>query len=112
MSNIETVIKNCENWINNHKGENYLLTYSSVVELLALLKEQEAAYQGAVELLWQKTILFDDAIKRLKEQETNPMEPIEEIANDVLLWHCGKCGFYLGPNDHFCSNCGRAVKWK
>jgi len=38
-------------------------------ETLALLKEQEAAYQGAVELLRQKTILFDDAIKRLKEQE-------------------------------------------
>jgi len=84
MSNRETVIKNCENWINNHKGENYLLTYSSVLELLAMLKEQE----------------------------TNPIEPVEETANDVLLWHCGKCGFYLGPNDHFCSNCGRAVKWK
>lgn len=37
----ETIIKGCENWVNNHKGENLLLTYSSVVELLALLKEQE-----------------------------------------------------------------------
>ena len=42
MSDRETIIKGCENWLNNHKGENYLLTYSSVVELLALLKEQEA----------------------------------------------------------------------
>ena len=38
-------------------------------DTLTLLKEQEAAYQGAEELLRQKTILFDDAIKRLKEQE-------------------------------------------
>ena len=37
----ETIIKNCENWVNSHKGENYLLTYSSVIELLAVLKEQE-----------------------------------------------------------------------
>lgn len=42
MSDRETIIKNCENWVNTHEGENYLLTYSSVVELLALLKEQEA----------------------------------------------------------------------
>ena len=41
-----------------------------VADALALLKEQDVAYQGAVELLRQKTILFDDAIKRLKEQET------------------------------------------
>lgn len=35
-------------------------------DALALLKEQEAAYQGAVKLLEQKTILFEDAIQRLK----------------------------------------------
>ena len=48
--NKETIIKGCENWVNNHKGENLLLTYSSVVELLTLLKEQEEiirAYQIA-----------------------------------------------------------------
>ena len=37
----ETIIKGCENWVNNHKDENLLLTYSSVVELLDVLKEQE-----------------------------------------------------------------------
>ena len=37
----ETIIKGCENWVNNHKGEDLLLTYSSIVELLTLLKEQE-----------------------------------------------------------------------
>lgn len=44
MSDRETIIKGCENWVNNHKGENFLLTYSSVVELLALLKEQETKH--------------------------------------------------------------------
>ena len=38
----ETIIKGCEYWVNNHKDENLLLTYSSVVELLTVLKEQEA----------------------------------------------------------------------
>lgn len=41
MSDRETVIKGCENWINSHEGENCLLTYSSVVELLNVLKEPE-----------------------------------------------------------------------
>jgi hypothetical protein len=36
-----TIIKGCENWVNNHNGEDLLLTYSSVFELLAVLKEQE-----------------------------------------------------------------------
>lgn len=45
MFNRETVIKGCENWVNNHKGENFLLTYSSVVELLAVLKEQETKFE-------------------------------------------------------------------
>ena len=42
MPDRDMIIKGCENWVNNHKGENYLLTYSSVVELLAMLKEQGA----------------------------------------------------------------------
>ena len=37
----ETIIKGCENWVNNHKDKNLLLTYSAVVELLDVLKEQE-----------------------------------------------------------------------
>ena len=39
--NKETIIKGCENWVNNHKDEDLLLSYSSVVELLDVLKEQE-----------------------------------------------------------------------
>lgn len=47
-------------------------------DALALLKEQDEAYQGAVELLRQKTILFDDAIKRLNKQEER-IETLESL---------------------------------
>ena len=46
----------------------------------------------------------------LKEQETKPIEPVEKIVGDTLLWHCGKCGFYIASSDNFCSHCGRKVK--
>ena len=62
---------------------------------LALLKEREVAYQGAEELLRQKTILFDDAIKRLKEQETKPLR-------------CKECSYHR--NDGWCNEHGREVK--
>ena len=41
----ETIIKGCEYWVNNHKDETLPLAYSSVVELLDVLKEQEAEIQ-------------------------------------------------------------------
>ena len=86
MSNIETVIKNCENWINNHKGENYLLTYSSVVELLAVLKEQEA------------------------------MEPVTQSSvydPDTWFFVCGSCKkCVIECGDKFCRWCGQEVKWE
>ena len=54
MSDIETITKNCENWVNNHKGENFLLTYSSVLELLAVLKEQEVKKPVAKTAIFEK----------------------------------------------------------
>ena len=66
----EIIIKGCENWVNNHKDENFLLTYSSVVELLALMKEQETTInelQNAYEYLQKQ--FFDVQDKLLKEQE-------------------------------------------
>ena len=47
-------------------------------DAITLLKEQEAAYQGAEDLLRQKTILFEDAIKRLKEQAER-IEALESL---------------------------------
>ena len=48
----------------------------------------------------------------LKERKAKPIEPIQENINDVILWHCGKCGFYIARPDNFCSHCGRAVEWE
>lgn len=53
----------------SYKCEKAQEYYDVAIDAIALLNEQEAAYQGAEELLRQKMILFDDAIKRLKEQE-------------------------------------------
>lgn len=69
MADRQEIIKGLEWWVKHQEGNVLSLAYSAVVETLKALKEQEVAYQGAVELLRQKTILFDDAIKRLKEQE-------------------------------------------
>ncbi len=55
MSNKEIIIKGCENWVNNHKDENFLLTYSSVVELLTLLKKQ----QDEIEKLEEKVKKYE-----------------------------------------------------
>ena len=79
----ETVIKGCENWVNNHKGENFLLTYSSVVELLAVLKEQ-----NAVEPIIMDHIVFGTSRK------------------------CSKCNQYLFPAGKYCPHCGKVVKWE
>lgn len=87
----ETIIKGCENWVNNHKGENLLLTYSSVVELLALLKEQE------------------------------PVEPRRDAncVRMFRCGTCGEYVGFIDsdpgdPNEqnNYCRNCGRKVKWK
>ena len=88
-------------------------------DAIALIEKQENAYQGAVELLRQKTILFDDAIKRLKEQEA--VKPVLDEQTG-RLWLCGNCGSYVGfedndphdPNefDKYCRQCGRPVLWE
>lgn len=81
------------------------------IRLGKLLKEQEEQIKNRDESLEKAREEIKWLRGMLKERETNPIEPVEGTVNDVLLWHCGKCGFYLGPNDNFCSNCGRSVKW-
>lgn len=68
-------------WVDKSAGVHI----DALNDVLALLKEQETAYQGAVELLRQKTILFDDAIKRLKEQEIQPKTVPEELK--LKMWN-------------------------
>ena len=80
----ETIIKGCENWVNNHEGENFLLTYSSVVELLAVLKEQE-------------TIFLRDGHHIRCTHCGEYWCDSDREGNPFLI--------------NFCPHCGRSVKW-
>ena len=42
MPDKDMIIRGCEYWVKNHKGEQLMLEYTAVEDLLALLKEQEA----------------------------------------------------------------------
>ena len=95
MSDIETLIKGCENWVNTHKGENYLLTYSSVVELLAILKGQETKW------IHREDLDFKD-----------------KLGCNHFHGMCGNCGFIHDFIDghtgqyKYCPQCGWVVKWE
>ncbi len=41
MSDKDMIIKGCEYWIKNHKGEPLVLEYTAIEDLLSLLKEQQ-----------------------------------------------------------------------
>ena len=47
----------------------------------------------------------------LKEQE--PCEPEKEHSGSGVTWWnvCGNCKTAINPNDKYCHECGRAVKW-
>ena len=91
--------------------------YGTLNDAIALLKEQEDAYQGAEELLRQKTILFDDAIKRLKGQDavepkTGHWDVFEYCANEGI--YCSKCHIKVFDRttkpkkklSQYCPHCG------
>lgn len=58
-----------------------------------------------------KDQFIDDALELLKGQE--PVEPhIKKNKSGTSWWYsCGNCNMALDPNDKYCRNCGRAVKW-
>ena len=52
-----------------------------------------------------------DALALLKEQEA--VEPEKEHSGSGITWWnvCGNCKTAINPNDKYCHECGRAVKW-
>lgn len=50
-------------------------------------------------------------LELLKEQEA--VEPEREHSGGGTTWWnvCGNCKTAINPNDKFCHECGRAVKW-
>lgn len=85
----ETIIKGCENWVNNHKGENFLLTYSSVVELLALLKEQE------------------EEIENLKQTAQSMMEGI--VVSQPQIVRCKDCKHFVHARTDAIGHCTKDI---
>lgn len=58
-----------------------------------------------------ETIMQRDALALLKTQE--PVEPERAHSGGGSTWWnvCGSCKTAINPNDKFCHECGRAVKW-
>jgi len=53
-----------------------------------------------------------DVLELLKEQEA--VKPEREHSGGGTTWWnvCGACRTAINPNDKFCHECGRAVKWE
>ena len=51
------------------------------------------------------------AVEMLNEQEA--VEPEKEHSGSGITWWnvCGNCKTAINPNDKYCHECGRAVKW-
>lgn len=96
MTERDMIIRGCENWVNNHKDEDLLLEYSSVVELLALLKEQKA-----------KQVIRKQC---KKEYDDGSIECFAE-------WYCPHCNSLIlrgfdNPSIKFCYKCGKPLLWE
>ena len=79
-------------------------------------------------LSWLEWLTFDDwryyhsdsevqtiakaAMDLLIKQE--PVAPGREFSGSGVTWWnvCGNCRTAINPNDKFCHECGRAVKWE
>lgn len=72
-----------------------------------LFKEYGKARAEEANLYYDRFLAADNAINLLKEQEA--VNPIERNG----FYYCGSCRYALMTNHQkYCSDCGRAVKWK
>ena len=63
MTDRDTIVKGCENWIKYHKGENLILGFNAVEELLAVLKDQENEYEHGFNdaMLGKQELMYEGA---------------------------------------------------
>ena len=57
-----------------------------------------------------ESTLMRDALALLKAQES--VEPIRKVIGYGWRYFCGKCGHSIVSQQHFCQECGQAVKWE
>ena len=57
-------------------------------------------------------IFAHDALVLLKEQEA--VKPEKEHSGSGITWWnvCGNCKTAINPNDKYCHECGREVRWE
>ena len=57
--------------------------------------------------------LMADALALLKAQEQKPISASIVDSDGGLMhwWACGNCQAPINPEDRYCHECGRAVKW-
>ncbi len=107
-TDINMIVKSCEYWVKNHEGECLPLAYSSVVELLNVLKEQEVRELTIDEWREWKNNPKRNPICELWEHDTSPMWILnpDRIHEPALLM--GKLKLFTGkPTLDQC----KAVKW-
>lgn len=56
--------------------------------------------------------MFMEVLSLLKEQKA--VKPLREHSGGGTTWWnvCGACRTAINPNDKYCHECGRAVKWE
>lgn len=53
-----------------------------------------------------------NALRLLKEQEPVEAKVMGESKSHGAWWFaCGACGHAIDPEDNFCRECGREIKW-
>ena len=58
------------------------------------------------------TALMKDVLELLKEQEPVEAKIMGESKSHGAWWFaCGACGHAIDPEDNFCRECGREIKW-
>ena len=114
--------------MNNHKDEDLLIAYSSVVELLAILKDQKALLdellkeQGAMKECLKRKCVICPHCKNcdvgenglLKEQEAVEPKWFIDAHNPAGAFRCSSCGERIVEKDFdfYCSKCGKPILWE
>ena len=67
--------------------------------------------------IWQQVdVFFPDAMCKhaVCEKEPEPVPSQIECSSGRLTWWyaCGNCKTAISPNDKFCHECGRSVRWE
>lgn len=69
---------------------------------------------GVGEVEWEYPMDYaaalDMAIEALEKQ--NAIEPISPLSPTWSgIYFCGKCKYFVGKHENYCSQCGKKVKW-